>query len=51
LLIYVQNDPDKLKPMRLATGIPRSHMVEVNKDSKGAMLTSDGRYVVPVMDK
>ena len=26
-------------------------MVEVNKESKGAMLTSDGKYVVPVMDK
>lgn len=34
-----------------ATGIPRSHMIKVSKDSKGAMLTSDGKYVVLVMDK
>nr|CAB3265457.1 E3 ubiquitin-protein ligase RBBP6 [Phallusia mammillata] len=46
-----KTEVEKVKTMRLATGIPRSHMVEVNKEAKGAMLTSDGRYVVPVMDK
>nr|XP_026689737.1 E3 ubiquitin-protein ligase RBBP6 [Ciona intestinalis] len=45
-------DPDRQpKVYRHATGIPRSHMVEVTQKSKGAMLTTDGKYVVPYMDK
>uniref|UniRef100_H2YGK4 RING-type domain-containing protein n=1 Tax=Ciona savignyi TaxID=51511 RepID=H2YGK4_CIOSA len=39
------------KVYRHATGIPRSHMIEVTQKSKGAMLTTDGKYVVPFMDK
>lgn len=42
---------ERAKSIRPATGIPRSHMVQVNKDAKGAMLTPDGQYVVPFIDK
>ncbi|XP_077970078.1 uncharacterized protein LOC120331661 [Styela clava] len=42
---------ERPKPFRPATGIPRSHMIQVNKETRGAMLTADGQYVVPVIDK
>jgi len=46
-----KNDAERPKPLKIPTGIPRSQMIEVSKDTKGAMIAADGKYVVPKMDK
>ncbi|XP_076818178.1 uncharacterized protein LOC143463545 [Clavelina lepadiformis] len=46
-----QPKTEAVRQIHHATGIPGTQMVEVNKDAKGAMLSRDGKYVVPVLDK
>ncbi|KAF1656991.1 E3 ubiquitin-protein ligase RBBP6, partial [Eudyptes chrysocome] len=55
---YIKNCPTKgdknfesVRRIRKSTGIPRSFMVEVNDpNTKGAMLTSSGKYVIPIIN-
>ena len=37
--------------VKRSTGIPRSFMVTANADEKGAMMTADGGYAVPLVDQ
>ncbi|KAF1453232.1 E3 ubiquitin-protein ligase RBBP6, partial [Pygoscelis papua] len=55
---YIKNCPTKgdknfepVRRIRKSTGIPRSFMVEVNDpNTKGAMLTSSGKYAIPIIN-
>ena len=37
--------------VKRSTGIPRSFMVTTSADVKGAMMTADGGYAVPIVDQ
>lgn len=37
--------------MKRSTGIPRSFMIPANPDQKGAMITANGDYAVPIIDQ
>ncbi|KAF1608973.1 E3 ubiquitin-protein ligase RBBP6, partial [Eudyptes chrysolophus] len=42
---------EPVRRIRKSTGIPRSFMVEVNDpNTKGAMLTSSGKYAIPIIN-
>ncbi|KAF7495665.1 E3 ubiquitin-protein ligase RBBP6 [Sarcoptes scabiei] len=36
--------------VKRSTGIPRSFMIPANKEQKGAMITANGEYAVPLID-
>lgn len=47
---YIKLCPTNNFDTKRSTGIPRSFMVSVNADQKGALLTSSGDYAVPIID-
>ena len=47
---YIKHCPTNLTDVKRSTGIPRSFMMPATADQRGALITSTGEYVVPIID-
>ncbi|KPM08981.1 hypothetical protein QR98_0075100 [Sarcoptes scabiei] len=47
---YIKHCPTNNIDVKRSTGIPRSFMIPANKEQKGAMITANGEYAVPLID-
>lgn len=48
---YIKHCPTNSIDVKRSTGIPRSFMITVGPEQKGAMITANGEYAVPLIDQ